>query len=405
MSPSSERERRQGRHRRVPAGIATAVAAAAAISGCSTASSTDGSSAAAVTAIPTPLSTSLTTAKGTWVAVPMGHLNQPLNTFWQLFYRADGSSSWTNEVEATAVATNGGLVLASAEDGSLVVGVRPSERLTFSPLIATPNSGRSWSNGVLNEGLAPHPDALATISSGQSLALVSGRGGTAVLESAGNLSTWRTLTTESVLSAGPGRACDLTAVDAVAFMGGRALVGASCARSGTVGMFSERPNGWQPIGPALPSAIAHGSVQVLALHAVSGGILALLAVSSGGRARLVTAWTGDVGQSWSVSGTLLLASPERVTSFGLATGGGMFVLLSRPSGAESLDVLATPTSGWRQLPPPPTGTATVAVGPKATTQALAVDEGVLTVWSLAAGSGRWAKGQVINVPIPYGSSS
>jgi hypothetical protein len=62
------------------------------------------------------------------------------------------------------------------------------------------------------------------------------------------------------------------------------------------------------------------------------------------------------------------------------------------------------SAGWQQLPSPPTGTATVAFG-EATADALVANGTVLTVWSLALGSGTWAKGQVIRIPVQYGSSS
>ncbi len=102
----------------------------------------------------------------------MGHLDDPLNTFWQLFFLPPGGRSWSNQVEATAVATNGGLVLAPSAGRSLAVGIRPSNQLTFSPVIATANGGRSWSNGLIPQGLAASPDALAAGPSGQAVALV-----------------------------------------------------------------------------------------------------------------------------------------------------------------------------------------------------------------------------------------
>jgi hypothetical protein len=85
---------------------------------------------------------------------------------WQLLFRPAGTASWSDQVESTATATNGGLVLASAGGRSLIVGVRPAEDFTFSPLISTDDAARSWSNGLLTDGLAAHPDALATDAAG-----------------------------------------------------------------------------------------------------------------------------------------------------------------------------------------------------------------------------------------------
>ena len=126
----------------------------------------------AAPSIPTPLATSIQTSAGTWATVAMGHLDEPLNTFWQLFFRPTGSASWSNQVKATAVATNGGLVLASPGGPGLLVGVRPTNLLTFSPLIYTSDAGRSWSTGLLADGLAARPDALAAASASRMLALV-----------------------------------------------------------------------------------------------------------------------------------------------------------------------------------------------------------------------------------------
>ncbi|HLH99529.1 MAG TPA: hypothetical protein VKV06_02005, partial [Acidimicrobiales bacterium] len=77
--------------------------------------------------------------------MPMGRLDQPINTFWQLLHLPRGGGRWSNQVEATATATNGGLVLAPA-GSSLLVGIRPSTRLRFTPLIATTDAGRHWAN-------------------------------------------------------------------------------------------------------------------------------------------------------------------------------------------------------------------------------------------------------------------
>ena len=121
-----------------------------------------------------PLATSISTAVGSWAIVPMGDLGQPLNTFWQLFFRPLGSSRWSDKAEGLAVATNGGLVMAAPDGKSAVVGVRSAANLNFSPILTTVNDGRSWSPGPPVSGLASEPDALAVDSQGQGLALTSG---------------------------------------------------------------------------------------------------------------------------------------------------------------------------------------------------------------------------------------
>jgi hypothetical protein len=354
--------------------------------------------------IATPASITLETTAGTWASVPMGHLDQPLNTFWQLFYRPNASASWTNEVEATATATNGGLLLASPGGQHLDVGIRPSNDLTFSPLISTTDGGSSWSNGLVVPGLAARPFGLASDPSGLSLAVVDGHGGTEVMASEGDLSHWHALVSEGALASTPeGRSCGLGSITAVASVGADAVVGGSCGRPGVVGIFVERSGAWHLAGPSLP-ATSHGArAEVLGLQTSGGGISALVAIVEGGRTSVAAAWMGTDGR-WSVSPLLRTTPTDTVTSFGPADGVGYFLLLTAPGGSEVLDVVDGPQLGWQQLPTPPAGTATVAIEPASPAAALVVDTSILTVWTLAPQADVWTKVQRIDVPIQYGSS-
>lgn len=355
--------------------------------------------------LPTPLSTSVDTAQGTWATVPMGHLDDPLNTFWQLFFLPIGGTSWSDQVQATAVATNGGLVLAPAGARSLAVGVRPSNQLTFSPIVATANGGHSWANSLIPQGLAANPDALAAGPSGQAAALVNNHVETQVLTSTGDLSNWQLLATQVALASSPGgRACSVLSLAAVAYQAEQAVVAASCARPGVVGLLTQDAAGWQLVGPALPASLSGDSVQVLALRSTTSGLVTLLALSGATGKVLAAAWSNAITRTWSLSPPLGLAPAEQVTSFGPAPGGGLFVLQSGPPG-EQLDVIAGPDTAWRPVASPPRGTATVAFTSPTTVDALVVDSTVLSVWTLPSGAAGWVRGQVLDVPIQYGSSS
>jgi hypothetical protein len=355
--------------------------------------------------IATPLATSVETADGTWSTVPMGHLTQPANTFWQLFFRPNGSSSWSDDVKATAVATNGGILLAPTGGHLLLVGVRPSGLLRFSPLIATSDAGSSWSNGLLTKGLVEHPGALAAGADGRDLALVSVPSGTEVLTSDNHLSNWRSLANlQSLAGTAGGRACDLTSLTAVSFSSGDPVIGGRCGKPGAVGILTELAGKWQLVGPKLPSSLARAGVEVLSLHPTDNGLSVLLGVSHGASTSVIAAWTGSGGWQWTTSPVLRVAPSDRVESFGPATGGGFFALFSRGS-ANKLEVVDGPGGHWNLLPPPPTGTATVAFNSGASIDALVVNDTVMTDWSLETGSGIWTKGRAVRVPIQFGSSA
>jgi hypothetical protein len=349
----------------------------------------------------------------------MGNLGQPVNTFWQLFFRRDGARTWSNQVEASATATNGGLVLASAGQ-SLVVGVRPSQLLTFTPLISTADAGRSWSTGLISLDLASRPAALAMAPSGEALALVNGRGGPEVLESTRSLSSWQPLVTADELASSPiDRPCEPGPLTAVGYVPATTspgaagatpaspVVGTSCRRPGVVGIFEELTGTWPIAGPTLPPG--SGQAQVLDLFSAGDRLAALIGLSGGraagsGGTSLLAAWSG-AGKHWASSTALQLAKGDRLLSYGAAPRGNLFVLVAQPGGQDELAVAAPTSLAWQRLPPPPPGTTTVAFGPGSTVDALAAGRTVLTVWHLASDVGTWAKSQVVQVAIQYGSSS
>ncbi len=355
---------------------------------------------------PSALATSVQTSAGTWATVPMGHLDQPLNTFWQLFFRASGTSSWSNATSTLALATNGGLIIATPDGQSVEVGIRPANRLTFSTLLTASPTQSSWTTGLLPAGLAADNSALATDAlNGNSAALLNDGDGVRAVSSARGLSTWRTLTTEAVLaSSSAGRHCGLGSITAVGYDGTQALIGGGCRHAGTVGIFSRSGDRWRLVGPTLPRQLDLGRVDVISLKQTSEGISTILAVTSVKHGTsLVAAWAGS-GDQWSVSEALRLSSSQRVLSIGPASGVGMFVLLSESGRSEEAGVVGGPGVSWQLLPVLPGGTSTLAFGPANAVDALAVNDTAFADWLLSPGSRHWVKGQAINVPIEFGSS-
>jgi len=346
---------------------------------------------------PSPsLNTSLETAAGTWAAVVMGGSAAQDNNFWQLFIRPAGSTRW-KLVTPPGTADNGGLVLAGGGP-ALVTGFRPSQDLTFSPLIQTSDGGQAWSSlNPLDAALASAPDALAAKpGSGQLLALLAG--GT-VEEAAPGNATWSPLASQQVLAATPaGRRCGLQALTAATFTSaGRPVLSGTCTRPGAVGIFTAGNGTWQAAGPPLPAALAGQEITVSSLTRTPQGMTALLQAGTGPGASLLAAWS--VGGHWTLSPPLPLHGGA-LTSASFGSGGTTAIITTANHGA-----LASAGSSWQPLPPLPPGTAALAPGPGGTADALAARGGNLIVWQHAPGGTTWVKIQVVNVPIPYGSSS
>jgi hypothetical protein len=355
-----------------------------------------GSQRAAVTspapsAVAVPLSTSLVTAQGTWAIAVMGGSAAAHNNFWQLFVRPAGASRWSL-VTPQGVADNGGLVAAGGST-SLVVGFRPSQSLVFSPLATSTDTGKNWTPGLLDAGLADTPGAIAIDPSGRALALLQdGTITAAPTASAATAGQWTPLTTLKALAASAlGRSCGLVGVSAVSFGPKKEPMAAgSCARPGVAGVFTETGGTWRSAGLVLPGK---GNVQVLGLAATADGNVALLAADNS----LLAAWWD--GTRWTISDPVAAGT---VRALGFGADGSAWLLL----GGGRAETIGGAGGSWQALPPVPPGTGTLAPGSTATGggayDALAVSGSKLTVWRLAQGA--WAKVQLITVPIVYGSS-
>jgi hypothetical protein len=385
-------------HRAAPtariACAAAVIAACGLAAGCSSPDTT-----LPTTAVPAgapPLTTASVGATGAgWAIVEMGGSAANQDNFWELFVRPTGTSPWRLATPA-GVADNGGLE-AAGTGGSLVAGFRPSQDLTFSPLAATGNDGATWSaSGPVSPGLADTPDALASGSGGQLIALTGGQ--TAELGT-NTGKTWTRLASVRALSATPaGRDCGLTGFTAATFARSEVpMLAGGCSRPGTAGIFADHGGSWQEAGPAVPRPLAGENIGVLRLTATGNGVVALLQAGSGASASLIAAWP-DAG-GWALSAPLRIgASVIRSTSSG--PGQAVAVLLAGGHG----ETLAGPGSSWRALPRLPASAAALALGPGGRVDALTAHAGTFTDWRLGAGAS-WRLTQTIQVTIPYGSSS
>jgi hypothetical protein len=321
------------------------------------------------------------------------------NNFWQLFVRPAGSSEW-KLVTPPGVADNGGLVTADAGGQSVIAGIRPSQDLTYTPLITTRDGGQAWSPaGPLDAALADVPDALAaTPGTGRLLALLTN--GTVKAATPG-YTRWTTLASQRSLAAIPaGRRCGLTALTAAAFTpSGAPLLAGRCGRPGTVGIFAARNGTWQAAGPALPATLARQHTTVLRLTRTSNGNAALLETGTGPDASLLAAWSTGNGGHWALSPVIRLHDAE-LTSASFGPGAAAAVVLT----GNRAETITGAGAQWRSLPALPAGTATLAPGPSGGFDALAVHRTRLTVWQLGPGTTAWRATQVMNVPVQFGSS-
>ena len=186
------------------------------------------------------------------------------------------------------------------------------------------------------------------------------------------------------------------------------MIGTSCRRPGVVGIFEEEMTAWEIVGPTLPSG--SGQAQVLGLFPTRDGLAALIGLSGGrSRGERPDKPASSLGGHRKAVGKLrpLAASQGRspaVLRCDCRTAGCSFWSPSQAARTNLQSWVAT-SHAWRRLPPPPPGTTTVAFGPGSAVDALAAGSTVLTVWHLAGDVGTWAKSQVVQVAIQYGSSS
>jgi hypothetical protein len=376
-----------------------------------------GQMAEAASPTPTlPLPSGVSTPSLSSVSLPMGHLGDPDNTFWELFLRSTGSGSWALRTPA-GVADNGGLAVTVSGPGTVTVGFQPSQLLRFSPLAKTSDSGKTWLPGDLSAGLVGAPDALAGGGPDPTTALVNGSGQTVL--SSTNLVGWHQVATTRTLAKAV-KGCGVQRITALASDGNYPILGVQCRRAGRIGVLYPRTGSsstatgghitWSSGGPRLTDALS-GSATVLRLEATANagsgpaaGLNGLAMVRSGRSSSLVAFWSEGIGSSWTQSSPLTLPTGWTVSATaigGEGAGRGITVLLD--SGVHRRIVsVAGPGARWITSPVPPVGTeAVAAIGSE--TDAFVVTKSHLTIWALAPGAG-WSRVQSVKVPVPYGSS-
>jgi len=349
-----------------------------------------------------PLESATSSPAGSWVILPMGHISDQANTFWQVLHATASPAHWS-VVTPPGVADNGGLAM-GVSGGSSLVGFLPSDRLHFSPLSLSSDAGTTWSPAFLPGALAPVPDALALAAGNPqtALAVTGGR----VLSAGPGLSSWTLLVSiQSLRRVSPH--CGVTGLEAAAYSpSGSPLVAAACARGGVVGIFSRSGGDWRAEGPVLGGTLVGASTAVLRLETAGTRPCALVEANRQGRRWLVALW--HAGSGWSASQPLALTSRGTVLATALGSNGS-WAVLTRTTNARTVETVA-PGQAWTALATPPANVVALAWSAPAppsgasTADAFAVNGTVLTVFALTPSGTRWVKVQTAQVPLAYGSS-
>jgi len=358
-----------------------------------------------------PITTAVVQGGVTWLVVPIGHLSDFLNRFWQLFVRTPTDTGWVT-VTPPGVADNGGLVITAGPDGGLLAGFLANQDLTFSPLSLTTDGGQRWTAVYFPQGLIAVPDALGG-TTGMTVAL--GRSGQGSLFETGadlsSLSSWRpAVTVAGLRRSAAGARCGVDRLTATAVApDGDPLLGAACGHRGVVGLFDVAGGVAKAVAFPVSSTLTGATVSVLRLVPTASGVAVLLeARERTGRTVLVAGWLSPSGQPIAPSAPLEVPVGAKLLASGTTPGGGVFVLLQPANGSapELADVTASGTGepAWDMPPRPPRGTLGAAFS-SGRIDAVTVHSSTLIDYAFDQSSATWVRSQVVHVPVQYGSSS
>ena len=336
--------------------------------------------------------------------LPLGHLEDPSNPFYETFIQ-NGSGSWSlSTPEGTA--TNGGIVLASPARGAGAVLSYLNLRLAAGfDLVA----GQQTGAGEVLPLLAPVPSSLSVDPLTGAVAVLTEQG--EVLTASSLAGPFHQLLSERSLAASSSdQTCGLQRLTALSFTSDGALaLGGQCSRAGSSGIFLST----SAAAPSFRALLEPGAgpSTVIRLDLGSGGqLLDGLVLSSGGRSSLravsVAAPSDSPSASWSRPVELLAGEQLRASAGAPlgAAGPTEIATLAGPSAVRVLALVATPSVAVQQGPALPLSTAAALLGADGRLTAIEVTGGGTVHLEVLDGAG-WSASQVIRVEVPYGSSS
>ncbi len=352
---------------------------------------------------PSIYATSATAGTTGWLTLPMGHLDDSTNTFWQIFHFADASGSITNESIATGVATNGGILLGNIDDPSFAVAVRPSIDLAFTPILLAPNSGaKKW------QVTTPISGSISRLSQlGDRLIAVSiNAKKTSIIERTASSARWRTLDTLNAVQIQPAfRSCSPTAITSVTFdQDGSPIIGAACAKPGIVGLFRYSKGHWNRL-LNLHTGTPKDVISVLSLSSCGVQVCGLVASNNGKQMLLSLLTLTPTGANLNTVG--IAPNDAHISAIGGIDTGGVWLLYRERRLLHGI-VKFTSNSRSITLPVMPTDAATLVSTASGEIYSFALADGgdKLLESKLSTNAPyHWNFVATRHFPIPYGSSS
>jgi hypothetical protein len=332
----------------------------------------------------------------------MGHLSDPLNTFWQIFAKPVASGSFTAQTVALAVGTDGGILLGSNDAPTIELAARPSVKLAFTPVLElTGKSLASWTP------VAPLTNSISALDQhqGSTVAIIGPRSGPTLVESAHPGANWHTLVTLGRLQHSASLSgCAPSAMTAAAFdSDGDPVVGLACTKSSMFGLYRLRGGSWQQMSTG--KTMVPGMSSVLYLTSNHGTLTGIVCVALRGQEHLYTISIGT--GTMEISSLGVIHGPLLTTGMGATPGGGAWITYTKSPRVVSGFVTLSPNATPLTIPNIDSRVVTLSVASNGTINALSLGSSgdALQTASLTNSPTRtWTKAKLTQLAIPYGSS-
>ena len=350
---------------------------------------------------PSVYGSSTSTPSGNFATLAMGHIGDPLETFWQLFVQRTGSRSFLDESVALAIATNGGLLLGPGDPHQMSVAARPSVKLQFTPVLTQRGTTTDWTPGAPLPGAAT---AFAT-KSGALIAIVGSGASASLVEASRSGSGWHTIATLKTLEhLTPLARCGPIALTAAAFgPSGDPMIGLACAKDSSSGLYELHAGVWRSIAPS--TSMAQGTDSVLYLTSNAGATTGIICVTAGDERHLYGLSSSPT--KFEVTSLGLVRGPLSITGMGSTPQGGAWITYnSSPSIVNGFFVTA-PGVRSRAIPAITSQAASLLVLSNGTIESLSLAEagnGMRLAQLTGSTAPTWKTLKLATIAIPYGAS-